>query len=78
MNIILNTYSDSCVYTYVCVYMEYTSFSLKRENKKGYVWTRLININPCPIYDSDVENVFPLQILLKWQDFPETTLSVCF
>lgn len=30
------------------------------------------------ICDSDVENVFPLQPLLKWQDFPETTLGVCF
>lgn len=31
-----------------------------------------------PIHDSDVENVFPLQLLLKWQDFLKTTLGVCF
>lgn len=31
-----------------------------------------------PICDSDVKNVFPLQLQLKWQDFPETTLGVCF
>lgn len=31
-----------------------------------------------PIRDSDVKNVFPLQLLLKWQDFPETTLGIYF
>lgn len=59
---------------YIYIYQHIDLFSLKEKIRKVMFGRGAMN----SIRDSDVKNVFPLRLLLKWKDFPETTLSVCF
>jgi hypothetical protein len=62
----------------VCVSQMYISIYiifLKKKKMRNVMFGQAVIKWIC---ESDVENAFPSQLLLKWQDFSEATFSVCF